>query len=712
MTPAPTVKDDPGAGPISTDPRDVVARLLEAPPGEKPTAGDLALLREALSGPDGETVRSAVKASLTKNTVTTSAAIRLLDREVAGGYTGPGLALVNIFCDHFSEEERFIEFRLRFYLELGMTDQLVAEIARVVDRGPSSVQLAYRVVLSLDRVSGAGRGVDQKLHRRAIRRFLEVAARSREKDMWLGRYYRQIGNTIVAMRHYRAAWETLPKTNRFRAVALREAVDIALSGDQWGRDAELLLTAREAKIDPSRPGKAAAVNTAFDYVGAGNTLDAQANLPGTQTYSHLYSMIGTPQIAFDYLLDEVLPGRAPYVPADCLMMFGTSLAAGGMERIFANSYRAVVASGLFARVRMALLNFDLAGPTAFYLSETGASPDEITVLSNHGEPDFPVSLLPTGLGRRVWHAYQLILRERPRIIHAWNDLPGMVAAFAGLLAGCPRIFVHFHHMRAINLSTDRNLIRAYPACYRRLLERAEIELLFVADACADDYADWWCVPRSRRFRRLYNGFSQSDPAPGSREEVRRGLGLPPGALILGTVFRFHSVKRPFLWIDAASLVHRALPDAHFVMVGDGALWEEARARAAAHGLQDHVHFSGQVRNVADYLSCFDLFMLTSSSEGLPNSLVEAQLAGVPVLSTDVGGAKETFVPGVTGRLVADASAEALAEAAVACLSDGAWLRRAAMESRQNALKSFSIDRYVENLIALYKDMPAGDVPAP
>ena len=423
-------------------------------------------------------------------------------------------------------------------------------------------------------------------------------------------------------------------------------------------------------------------------------------------------MIATPEFAFDYLLDEILPARAPYAPADCLLMFGTSLAAGGMERIFANSYRAVVAAGVFARVRMALLNFDPGGSTAFYLPETGASTDEITVLSNQGEPDFPVSLLPTGLGRRVWDAYQLILRERPRIIHAWNDLPGMIAAFAGLLAGCPRIFVHFHHMRAINLSSDRNLIRAYPACYRRLLERAEIELLFVADACAEDYADWWCVPRSGKFRRLYNGFSQSDPEPAGRDEVRRRLGLPPDALILGTVFRFHSVKRPLLWIDAASLVHRALADAHFVMVGDGALWDEARTHVAARGLQDHVHFAGQVKNVADYLSCFDLFMLTSSSEGLPNSLVEAQFAGVPVLSTDVGGAKETFVPGVTGRLVADASPEALAEAAVACLTDEEWRQRAAIESRLNALKYFAIDRYIENLIALYTNTPSGNVSAP
>lgn len=677
-----------------------LAKLRRPPADSDREENDRLALRQALRGADLEAVRSAAVAYLATNP-TTSSATNLLDREVEGGYTEAGLAITDMFCEHFGADEKFIEFRLRFLLALGKIDQLLGEVARVVDREPESVQLAYRAALSLDRAGSAGGSVDPGLNARAIRRFLDAAGRSREKEMWLGRYCRQIGNTSASMNHYRAAWEGLPTTNRFRAVALREALDIALSGDQWGRDAEFLLTAREEKMKSSLPWRAAAVGKAFDYVGAGNVLDARARLPGTEIYSHLYATVASPQIAFDFLLDEIVPGRSPYSPTNSLLMVGTSLSAGGMERIFANSYRAVVASGVFARVHLALLNFDPSGSTAFYLTETGASADDVTVLPNEGTPDFPVSLLPVGLGRRVWQAYQLILRERPRVIHAWNDLPGIIAAFAGLLAGCPRIFVHFHHMRAINLSGDRSLIRSYPACYRRLLERPEIELLFVADACAEDYADWWCVPRSDKFRRLYNGFSSLVTAPNGGEEIRRALGVPARALILGAVFRFHRVKRPFLWIDAASLVHRALPDAHFVMVGDGALWGESRAYAATVGLRDHLHFTGQVKNVPDYLACFDLFMLTSSSEGLPNSLVEAQLAGVPVLSTDVGGAKETFLPGLTGRVVADASPQALAEAAVACLTDEAWRRGAAPKSRENAAKCFSIDRYIENLIKLY-----------
>ena len=129
-------------------------------------------------------------------------------------------------------------------------------------------------------------------------------------------------------------------------------------------------------------------------------------------------------------------------------------------------------------------------------------------------------------------------------------------------------------MRAINLSSDRNLIRSYPACYRRLIERPEIRLLFVAEAAATDYADWWGVERTPMFQRLYNGFTEIDSPAVDTDTLKESLGLPTGVAIVGTVFRFDPVKRPWLWIDAAAAVAAARPDVAFVMVGGGARWRK------------------------------------------------------------------------------------------------------------------------------------------
>ncbi|MGI9169332.1 MAG: glycosyltransferase, partial [Caulobacteraceae bacterium] len=645
--------------------------MLETPPGAAPVDGDLAAVRAALSAAGAVSFLARVEAHIAAPRGNPNAAMRLLDLLAVDGWRSGDLGLIEVFARRFEDDERFVDVELRCQLALGQRLDLVAKVERLLDGEANHAPLAYRMVISLNRAAAAGEEVGEGLLHRAAVRFLVAADRSPERGLWLGRYYRDIGNTMVALKEYMAAWEQAPADGRLRAVTLREAADTALSGDQWGRDAPVLLRARQAQVPSTWPWRAAAVSEALDYVGAGALLDPHANLPGTQTYSRLYSMIGTPEIAFDYLLDETLARRAPYQPKDGLLMVGTSLAGGGMERIFANSYRAVSRAGVFERVRMALLNFEPETASAFYLTESGAAAGDIAVLSGRTAPEFPASLLPIGLGRRVSDAYRLVLRERPRVIHAWNDLPGIVAAFAGLWAGCPKIFVHFHHMRAINLSNDRNLVRSYPHCYRRLLERQEIELLFVADASADDYADWWSLTRSAKFRRLFNGFAEPPGGIPRREDARRALGLPLDVPVLGTVFRFHAVKRPLLWIEAARAVHAELPNAVFVMVGDGALLGEARARVSALGLEASFRFPGQVKNVPDYLACFDLFMLTSRREGLPNSLVEAQLAGVPVLSTDVGGARETFLPGVTGRLAPGDSAEALGAAAIDCLTDHA-----------------------------------------
>ena len=629
------------------------------------------------------------------------AGVRFLEFAARGGHTIAGLRIADALLEHFERDEVLIDLRLRFLLGLGLYDELVDECVAALTGEITSIQLAYRVIISLDRgLDQDDRGVSA-VYRLALTVFAAAAATSKEEALWWARYYREIGNTTGSLKSYCSLIAQKNPESAYRPAALRESAELALSGDRWGRDAPFLLQAAEAGVVFKEPWRARAAVAALGQSFNGAALGPFARLPGTVAYSHAHDAVGSPESAFDYLLDEILPLRIPYQARDTLLMIGTSLSAGGMERIFANTHRSVKASGVFERVRMALLRFELSGSTAFYLPESGAEASEITRLYSPESPDLPVAMLPVALARRVWHAYRLIQQERPRVIHAWNDQPGIIAAFAGLLAGCPRIFLHFHHMRAIHLSTDRNLIRSFAHCYRRLLHRAEIELLFVADASAEDYADWWSVERSEKFKRLYNGFAELDVAPGARETLRRDLGISPQAPVLGTVFRFEPVKRPGLWIDAAAKVAERLPDARFIMVGGGARWDDARAQVASLGLTDRFHFPGQVKNVADYLACLDAFMLTSRVEGLPNSLVEAQLAGVPVVSTDVGGARETFVPGVTGRLLSVHTPEALAAAVIDCLTDQAWRDRARVKSRQMAASRFGIDRYLRSLIGLY-----------
>ncbi len=679
----------------------LVDGLFALSASDVPSQESLSALHRLLRDEQPEVLQGEIGRYLASNDPSVKSSLRVIEFAARGGHTIAGLRLVDLLIEKFGHDEPLVDYRLRFLLGLALWDELFAECELALRRGVQSIHLVFRVLLSLNKLVGGSQREIAASYRQALSRYAELAAASRDSAIWWARYHREIGNAVASLRYYRALIEPAPRENHYRAAALRESAELALSGNRWGRDAPFLLQAAEEGVTLKQPWRAAAAAAALGQGLAGAGLDSLAHLPGTNVYSQVHDPIGSPESAFDYLIDEVLPTRAAYQPEDTLLMIGTSLAAGGMERIFANSYRSVESAGAFERVRLALLTFDFPGPTAFYLPETGVDAGEIVRLYSYQTPDAPVTMLPTTVARRVWAAYQLIQQERPRVIHAWNDTPGIVAAFAGLLAGCPRIVVHFHHMRAINLSTDPHLIRSFPSCYRRLLERPEIELLFVADASARDYADWWSVDPSAKFKRLYNGFTDVEAAPDARETLRRQMGFAPDARVLGTVFRFEPVKRPSLWIEAAALVADKLPDARFVMVGGGAQWEAARAQVASLGLSERFHFPGKVRNVGDYLACMDAFMLTSKVEGLPNSLVEAQLAGVPVITTDVGGARETFVPGVTGRLVDIPTPDRLAGAAIDCLTDQAWRERASVKSKRMAVTRFGIDRYLRSLLALY-----------
>ncbi len=680
---------------------EALGKLLRLGPSEPMDDITIAEFLRMLADPEFAVLAEVAAAFLGANEISVAACYRLVGLMGRAAPTRTGLELIDQLILAFGRHDGFIDARLTHLLRLGPRQALLAELERTLEVGISSIHLAFKVLIAANRAYRDDEKALSELYRQSLVTFSALVETIPERDLWWGRYFREARNSLASMRHYLTFSDTAAASNRYRPAALREASEIAVVGGRWGRDAPILLRARELGIDSRRPWRTNGAARVLDAAAEAASLDPHANIPGTDEYSHLFDWIGTPECAFDYLIDKVLPNVERYEAQNSLLMVGTSLAGGGMERIFANSYRAVKAAGTFDSVHMALVNFEQDSSTSFYLAESGATADEITVLLSDDVPDVPIAILPMSLARRVLPAFRLVLRERPRVIHAWNDLAGIIGAFAGLLAGCPRIFVHFHHMRAINLSTDRNLIRSYPACYRRLLERPEIEMLFVADASAEDYADWWCLERTAKFRRLYNGFLDIPASVGGTEDIRDRLEVPRDAHIVGTVFRFNAVKRPWLWIDAAKLVNARLPDVHFVMVGDGEDLETSRARVASYGLSDRFHFIGQVKNVNDYLSCFDLFLMTSWVEGLPNSLVEAQLAGVPVVCTNVGGVRETFIPGVTGVLVEDDSPKAIADAVVHSLENVSWRRYAKVRSREAAVKRFGIERYLSSLIEMY-----------
>ena len=183
---------------------------------------------------------------------------------------------------------------------------------------------------------------------------------------------------------------------------------------------------------------------------------------------------------------------------------------------------------------------------------------------------------------------------------------------------------------------------------------------------------------------------------------------PAGCPVVGGVFRLAADKQPFLWLEMARRVRARLADrdVRFILVGSGPLASGVRRAAEAHGLSDCLTLVGETIGVRHWLAQMDLFVYTSLDEGCPNSVIEAQYFGVPVVTTDMGPAPEVIRDGETGWIVDGMDAEAIADRVCWCLTRPDWLGAARKRARAFARSTFTLERMRTELIDLIQGAPA------
>jgi len=194
------------------------------------------------------------------------------------------------------------------------------------------------------------------------------------------------------------------------------------------------------------------------------------------------------------------------------------------------------------------------------------------------------------------------------------------------------------------------------------------------------------------------------PAEGGREAARAALGVAPGVPLVLYVGRFHAAKNLPLWVEAARRVAAEVPGARFVLAGDGPEAGELRAQAAAGGIGDRVAFPGMVgyERLPALFAAADLFMLSSSNEGYGRVVVEAGLAGLPVVATDCPGPRDLLAEG-GGVLVPRGDAEALAAAVVGLLRDEPARRAIGEAGRARMNATFGAAALIERLVDCWEE---------
>jgi glycosyltransferase involved in cell wall biosynthesis len=185
--------------------------------------------------------------------------------------------------------------------------------------------------------------------------------------------------------------------------------------------------------------------------------------------------------------------------------------------------------------------------------------------------------------------------------------------------------------------------------------------------------------------------------------LRQELGLPPSAPLVGIVAALRPEKNHELFLQAAALVRRRLPDARMLIVGDGSRRAALESLTAELSLSGAVHFLGTRHDVPELLSLFDVVALTSHMEANPVSILEAMASAKPVVATRVGSVGETVIDGRTGYMVAPGDAAQLAERIVSLLQEPAQAAAMGRAGREQVLAHWSIQRMVEG----YEDLLSG-----
>ncbi|RMG49501.1 MAG: glycosyltransferase family 1 protein [Gammaproteobacteria bacterium] len=202
-----------------------------------------------------------------------------------------------------------------------------------------------------------------------------------------------------------------------------------------------------------------------------------------------------------------------------------------------------------------------------------------------------------------------------------------------------------------------------------------------------------------------------DPARWPREECRKALGLAPEEFAVGIVAVLRSFKRHDLLLQAFAELAGKHPELRLVIAGEGPMRTDIERRIAGMGLADRVLLAGHVEEPERVLAALDLFVLSSDSkEGVPQSVMQALLMGLPVVATDAGSTRDLY-RGDNMLMVPAGDGPALREAMRRMIEDDCLRQRLAQAARASALKTCTTDVMVERILAIYARVMGGSGPS-
>jgi glycosyltransferase involved in cell wall biosynthesis len=316
---------------------------------------------------------------------------------------------------------------------------------------------------------------------------------------------------------------------------------------------------------------------------------------------------------------------------------------------------------------------------------------------------------------RDWSSYRrlkdVLRRFRPDVVHTHSAKGGVLGRAAAWSLGVPAV-VHTVHGAPFHPWQGRGARTVFRFCERWAARRCHA-MISVADAMTELMVAAGVAPREK-FTTIYSGM-EVEPflrSAESRDRVRRELGYGPDDIVIGKIARLFKLKGHDDVIRAARLIVGGDGSAtcprkvKFLFVGEGIFREQLERRIVAEGLAAHFKFAGLVPpdHIPELIAAMDIVVHASLREGLARVLPQALIAGRPVVSYDVDGAREVTLDGQTGFLIPPRDIEKLAAALAALAADPALRERFGQEGRRRFTDQFRHELMTRRIRKLYEEI--------
>jgi len=282
------------------------------------------------------------------------------------------------------------------------------------------------------------------------------------------------------------------------------------------------------------------------------------------------------------------------------------------------------------------------------------------LLARNGAGGVPIHIIPS-LQRPIhlWRdaqAYRelkrLLRKFQPEVVHTHSAKGGLLGRVAAWSLRTPAV-VHTVHGAPFHTYQNALARDFFRRCEKFAARRCH-HMVSVADAMTDQLVQAGVAPQEK-FSTVYSGMDVEPflHANEHRQPVRQELGFSDDDVVVGKIARLFHLKGHTYVIQAAAEAVRHCPQVRFLLVGDGILRAELEQQIAQAGLTDHFRFTGLVspERIAPLIGAMDILVHASLREGLARALPQGLIAGKPVISYDVDGAREVVIPQQTGNLL-------------------------------------------------------------